>query len=61
MSNNIINKIELIKAEEYSLFGDTKTNDKDMLLIQHSEHFGFQRACDYIISEIRKINKESEE
>jgi hypothetical protein len=46
--------IEKIKGEEYEIFGSTKTNDKDMLLIQHSEFFGFQRACDRIIHELKQ-------
>lgn len=46
----LIKKIEQIKAEEYGLFGETKEKDKDMLLVQFAEHSGFQRACDYIIN-----------
>ncbi len=50
---NIVNMIEALKAEEYGVFGSTKTNDKDMLLVQHSEFFGFQRACDRIVHELK--------
>ena len=52
---DIIKKIEKVKEEEYGYFGETKTTEKDLLLIQHSEHFGFQRACDRIIHDLREI------
>jgi hypothetical protein len=51
---NIVDMIEKIKGEEYENFGSTKTDDMDMLLIQHSEFFGFQRACDRIIHDIKQ-------